>query len=366
MLNFLNRFKYFDIPLQVCAMLLAISGLALLYSTSLNSPGHLIFWRQLLFLAFGLIGFLFLSFFDYHTLTKANKIFYVLSLLVLLYLLFFGSLIRGGRRWLNFGFFYLQVAEFVKLVVILGLGRLLYLRRGQINSWTNLAWSFLYTAVPAVLIILEPDLGSALILFAVWGGILLISPIKKKFLIILLVIFLSFGGLTWKFLLKDFQKDRVRVFLNPRLDPRGRGYNVRQATIAVGSGQLFGQGLGQGLQSQNKFLPEQQTDFIFAASAEQVGFLGSFAILCLYFFFFFRLAKIITRAKDDLGMYLASGVFFVFFCHVVINIGMNIGLLPVTGIPLPFLSAGGSNLIVAFLMLGIVQNISLQSKTLRF
>lgn len=156
------------------------------------------------------------------------------------------------------------------------------------------------------------------------------------------------------------------VFLNPALDPKGRGYNVRQAAIAIGSGQITGRGLGQGLQGQNRFLPEWQTDFIFAAGSEEIGFLGSFSLLCLYFFLLLRLLKIAKRARDDLGMYIAGGVLLLFFCHLTINIGMNLGLLPVTGIPLPFLSAGGSSLVVGLAALGIAQNISLQSKALRF
>ena len=366
MLRFLKKFKYFDWPLQITTILLLAAGLALVYSTSLLSDGNPVFWRQVLFLALGLLAFLFFSFFDYHTLAKANKLFYVVIILALLYLLIFGQLIRGGRRWVDFGFFRFQPAEFVKLSVILGLARLLYLRRGRINSFSVLTCSFIYALIPAALIILEPDFGSALVILGLWVGIVLLSPIKKKFLAILFLCLIAISGVSWKFFLKDFQKDRMMVCLNPALDPKGRGYNVRQATIAVGSGQIFGRGLGQGLQGQNRFLPERQTDFIFAAGSEEIGFLGSFSLLCLYFFLLLRLLKIAKKARDDLGMYIAGGVLLLFFCHLTINIGMNLGLLPVTGIPLPFLSAGGSSLVVALAALGIAQNISLQSKALRF
>ena len=366
MFSFLNKFKYFDVALQIAIILLLLTGLALLYSTTISSNTSGVFLRQLVFVAIGVAGYLFFSFIDYHLLAKANRFGYVIFVILLLYLVVFGSAIRGGRRWITLGFFNFQPAEFVKLMVILGLARLLHLRRGQINSWGKIAWSLIYAGVPAGLIILEPDLGSALVILAVWAGILLMSPIKKKFLVVLLLIFLTVSGVTWKFFLKDFQKDRIVVFLDPALDPKGRGYNVRQATIAVGSGQIVGQGLGKGLQSQDKFLPEQQTDFIFAASSEQIGFLGDAALLGLYFFFFVRLIKITHAAKDDLGMYISAGVFFYFFTHVAVNVGMNIGLLPVTGIPLPFVSAGGSSLIAALIALGITQNIYMQSKALRF
>ncbi len=366
MIKFFSKFKYFDIPLQISSLLLALAGLAILYSMSLSSENIYIFWRQLIFFGIGIAAFLFFSFFDYHTLTKINRTAYIIFILLLTYLLLFGQVIRAGKRWISLGFASIQPAELVKIAIILGLARLLYLKRGQINSFRVTLWSLCYALLPAVLIILEPDIGSALVILGIWAGMLLISPIKKKFLAILFIIFLVFGSAAWKFVLKDFQKDRIMVFINPALDPKGRGYNVKQATIAIGSGQIFGKGLGKGLQSQNKFLPERQTDFIFAAAAEEIGFIGTGCLLLLYLFIFLRLKKIIRTAKDDLGMYIAAGTFFFLFFHILVNIGMNVGLVPVTGIPLPLLSAGGSSLIASLTALGIVQNVAMQSKALRF
>ncbi|MDE2312082.1 MAG: rod shape-determining protein RodA [Patescibacteria group bacterium] len=367
MWNFLKQFRYFDLPLLIIMLLVGAGGLALIYSSSISLDGSAGgFWRQAVFFAVGLLGYLFLSFYDYHSLAKQNRLIYLALVAVLAYLLIFGSIIRGGRRWIDLSFFRLQPAEFAKLIIILGLARLLYLKRGQINSVKQLILSFIYVLIPMLLILVEPDLGSAIVLLALWIGILLISPIQKKYLLAIFLGFALVSGVAWKFFLKDFQRDRILVFLNPELDPRGRGYNVRQATIAVGSGQIFGSGLGKGLQTQNKFLPEQQTDFAFAAAAEQVGFVGTGALLGLYLFMLGRLLLVAKRAKDDLGMYLAAGVFFLIFCHVVINAGMNLGLLPVTGIPLPLISAGGSSMLVTFLALGVAQNVSLQSKALRF
>ncbi|MBI5530159.1 MAG: rod shape-determining protein RodA [Candidatus Doudnabacteria bacterium] len=366
MLNFFNRFKYFDIPLLTATLLLALAGISILYSTTLSEDSNTLFYKQLIFLGIGFGGFLFLSFFNYRTLAKANRVIYVVMVGLLLYLEIFGSIVRGGRRWIDLGFFTFQPAEFVKLVVILGLARMLYLKRGQINSFTTLVWSLAYALVPAGLVILEPDLGSAIIILSLWLGIIMLSPIKKKFLVYLFISFVIISGLTWKFFLKEFQRDRIMVFINPELDPRGKGYNVKQATIAVGSGEFSGRGLGKGVQSQHKFLPERQTDFIFAASSEEIGFLGSMSLLGLFFFLLMRLYMIMKKAKDDLGMYIAGGILFFFFFHVIINVGMNIGLLPVTGIPLPFVSAGGSSLIVSLSALGVAQNIAIQSKALRF
>lgn len=363
---FLKRFKYFDIPLLLTSLILALAGIVILYSTTLSEESPILFYRQLVFLLAGLVLFFFTSLFDYHMLAKANRVIYVIFIGLLMYLGIFGSVVRGGRRWIDLGFFSFQPAEFVKLVVIFGLARLLYLKRGQINSFKTLLWSFAYALVPAGLVILEPDLGSAIIILGLWVGIILISPIKRRFLVYLFIAFLAISGITWKYFLKDFQKSRIQVFLNPELDPRGRGYNVRQATIAVGSGEILGRGLGKGIQSQHKFLPERQTDFIFAAASEEIGFLGSFSLLALFFVLFARIILIMQKTKDDLGMYIAGGVMFLFFFHVMINIGMNIGLLPVTGIPLPFVSAGGSSLLISMISLGVVQNIAIQSKTLRF
>lgn len=366
MLNFFGRLKYFDVPLLTTTLLLAISGLAILYGTTLSESGATIFFRQLIFVSIGLGTFFFVSFFDYHSLTKLNRVVYIIFIFLLAYLLVFGYTVKGSSRWIDLGFFRFQPAEFVKIIIILGLARLLYITRGQINSWKIIIWSFLYAVIPAGLIVVEPDLGSAIIVMSLWLGAILLSPIKKKYLVILFILFIAFAGLGWKFFLKPFQRDRILVFLNPDLDPRGRGYNVRQATIAVGSGQLIGRGLGKGVQSQHKFLPERQTDFIFAAASEEIGFLGSFSLIGLYFFLLIRLYKIMKSARDDLGMYVTGGVFFFFFFHVLINVGMNMGILPVTGIPLPFVSAGGSSLIVSFTALGLAQNVARQSKILRF
>jgi rod shape determining protein RodA len=254
----------------------------------------------------------------------------------------------------------------VKIAVIVGLSRWFYLKRGQINSWQNIIITFIFALIPASLIILQPDLGSALVIFGIWFGILLISPVKKKFIFYLFIAGAVVAFLSWHFVLGDFQKDRVRVFLNPAKELRGRGYNVRQAIIAVGNGQIFGQGLGKGLQNQLKFLPERHTDFIFAATSEEVGFVGAVLIVFLYFFMFMRLLKICREAKDDLGMYMCGGVLFMLLGQMPVNVGMNIGLMPVTGIPLPFLTYGGSSMLTALISLGIAQNVAEQSKVLRF
>lgn len=361
-----SRLKYFDTPLLIVSGLLLLIGLAVQYAVSVSGGTIEIFYRQLIFSVVGVGLFLFFAFYNYHRLSKLNRIAYLILILALIFLLLFGVQIRGSSRWIELGFFRLQPAELAKIIVGVGLARWLYLRRGQINSWKNFGITFLYAAIPAVLIFLEPDLGSAAIVMVVWFGLMLLSPLRKTYVIIFLLVAVVFGGVAWKFMLKDYQQQRIEVFLDSNKDPKGRGYNVRQAVIAVGSGEMFGRGLGRGLQSQLKFLPERQTDFIFASASEEIGFVGVTVLLFLYYLLFRRLMRIMKYARDDLAMYITGGILFLFFAQVLINIGMNIGLLPVTGIPLPFLTYGGSSLLVTCIALGIVQNIARQSKALRF
>ncbi|MDQ3018549.1 MAG: rod shape-determining protein RodA [bacterium] len=366
MAGFINRLKYYDVPLLIVSGLLLIAGLAIQYAVSLSGGTMQIFYRQLIFSVIGIVLFMILASYNYHKLAKINRIVYIILIGALLYLIIFGDPIRGSARWIDIGFFRLQPAELAKIVVGIGLSRWLYLKRGQINSWSNLVITFLYAAIPAVLILREPDLGSAMIVMSIWFGLLLISPVRRTFIVMFLIAAVIFSGVAWKYILHDYQQTRIEVFLDPDKDPKGKGYNVRQAIIAVGSGEFFGRGLGRGLQSQLKFLPERQTDFIFASASEEIGFVGCTALLVLYYLLFRRLLHIMRYARDDLAMYLTGSVLFLFIAQVVINVGMNIGLLPVTGIPLPFLTYGGSSLLVVCMALGIVQNVARQSRALRF
>lgn len=365
-MSIFRKLRYYDAPLLVASGLLLCIGLAIHYAISLSSGDLSQFWRQLVYsMGFLLVIFLVANY-NYQILSKYNKLFYPILLLLLIYLILFGDPIRGSARWIDFGIFQLQPAELAKIVVGIGLSRWLYLNRGQINSLKNIFVTFVYAAIPAGLIFFEPDLGSSLIVMAIWFGLILLSPIKKIYLAGLVVVALMIAGLGWQFVLQDYQRERVAVFLNPDLDPQGKGYNVRQATIAVGSGQLFGRGLGQGVQSSLRFLPEKHTDFVFAAIGEEVGLVGLLVIIGLFVVLLRRLLFIMQKAKDGLARYLSGAVFFLFLTQITINIGMNLGLLPVTGIPLPFLTAGGSTMLVSAIALGVVQNIARQSQSLRF
>jgi rod shape determining protein RodA len=366
MLSFLDKIKFYDLPLLIVSGLLLSAGLAIQYAISLGENNLEQFWRQCAYAAMAIVVFLLLANYNYQRLAKNNRFIYPILLLSLIYLLLFGDPIRGSARWIDFGFFQLQPAELAKMIVGVGLARWLYVNRGQINSWRNIALTFVYAAIPAVLIFFEPDLGSSLVLMGIWFGLILISPARKIYIVALLIIAMVVTGLGWQFVLRDYQRQRVEVFLNPDKDPQGQGYNVRQAMIAVGSGQWFGRGLGQGVQSGLRFLPEKHTDFVFAAASEEIGLVGSVSILALFIILLTRLLVIMRRARDDLAMYMAGAVLFYFSIQITINLGMNLGLLPVTGIPLPLLTAGGSSMLVTAIALGIAQNIAKQSRFLRF
>lgn len=345
--------------------MLLLLGLLMIYSTTLESNQNLLL-RQAVFAFVGLVGMFTLAFFDYRNFKKATGWLYLLILAALIFVLLFGPAIRGSARWIDFGFFRFQPAEFAKLVMVIVMAKFLDRQKEKIRAFRYVFLSLVYVSIPVLLVLLEPDLGSAIVIFLTWFGMLMFSKINKGHLLLLFVGFLIVAVLAWSFVLQDYQRQRVFTFLNPSADPLGEGYNTLQSIIAVGSGEFFGRGLGRGLQSQLKFLPERQTDFIFASTAEELGLLGALVIIALFLVLFIRLIKLMTRSRDDFGMYLALGVFFMFLVQVVINIGMNIGLLPITGIPLPLISLGGSSLITVFLSLGIIQSVVARQKAVKF
>jgi rod shape determining protein RodA len=226
----------------------------------------------------------------------------------------------------------------------------------------NIIKSGLLAAVFIVPVLLQPDLGSVMILSALWFFLLIISGLRRRYLISLLAIFLIIGTLAWFFVLKDYQRERLVTFINPASDPLDAGYNIAQATIAIGSGQLWGRGIGFGSQSQLRFLPESHTDFIFAVIAEEMGFVILVLILALFIFYFYRGIKIAKLARDNFTSFLAVGAIILFAVQDFINIGMNMGIMPVTGVPLTFLSYGGSSLLASFILVGILQSINIRNK----
>jgi rod shape determining protein RodA len=270
----------------------------------------------------------------------------------------------GSTRWIDFGFFNFQPSEIFKIILVLSLSHFL-VRKEEISTIDFLIYLGMI-ALPVILVLLEPDLGTALIYVII--GIFLFLACRTR------EIYLLFSGLLiailmpifWFFILRPYQRERILTFLDPQHDPFGSGYNVLQSTISVGSGGWLGRGLGHGLQSQLNFLPIAHTDFIFASLAEELGFIGAGLLLILFLVLIFRLVSIGVLAKDALGRYIAFGVAVMILFQVLINVGMNIGIMPVTGIPLPLISHGGSSLFSTMIALGIVGSIFIRRKTISF
>ncbi len=335
------------------ASILVIVCLSLLIIFSID-PG--LFKSQLVFF---LVGFLFYFFFlklDINILKSLAVPLFVLSLLLLASTFIFGGVTRGSVRWIKIGFINLQSSEIVKPLLIAVFASLA--SSLDINKLKSLIYLVLSLLPPLFLIFKQPDLGSSMVVFFIWLAILIAVGIKKVYTLTGLLLFGITGPLLWQFL-KPYQKQRIFTFLNPDFDPLGSGYHLLQSIITVGSGQFMGKGLGLGTQSQLNFLPERHTDFIFASFAEELGFLGASLLMVFYFLLLWRILVIAQESQDRFAGLICVGVFAMIFFQLTINIGMNLGLLPITGVTLPLFSAGGSSLVATLTGLGMVTNISL-------
>lgn len=345
-----------DWLLLIAALLLLSVGMLALYSFSETVTGNVYFGRQVLFAGLGFGLMLFVGALDYRHIARMSTFLYFVTLGVLVLVLLVGEPVRGTVGWLSFFGFQVQPVEFAKLILIIFLASFISKKRSELGEWTRLIASLFLVAVMILCVLKQPDLGSSLVLMFIWGAMILVSGIRFKHLAVLALLgsVLLFVG--W-LLLADYQKARLETFLNPELDPRGSGYNVLQSMVAVGSGGLWGKGVGHGSQSQLNFLPEKHTDFIYAVIVEELGLVGGMLILFLYGLLLFRIERIARSARDNAGYLIAVGLFAYFFIQIVINLGMNIGLLPVTGLPAPFLSYGGSSLMASFIALGLLLSI---------
>ncbi|MBU4125487.1 rod shape-determining protein RodA [Patescibacteria group bacterium] len=356
--------KNFDWILFVSILFLVCFGLIEIYSIALgqNEIDLLNFKKQIFFIGAGVAVLLIFAFWDYYTLRSYGVYFYLFGALLLLFVLFFGETIRGTKGWFSVLGFGLQPVEFIKFILILFLARYFSSASLNINPLKHLVITGAGTFIFIALVLLQPDFGSALILFFVWFVMVALAGFKKKYFIVIILILsiLMAGG--WSFLFKDYQKQRIVTFINPSQSPLKQGYNVAQAIIAVGSGGLAGRGLGFGSQSQLKFLPEAQTDFIFAVVAEELGFLGAFLVLMFFAVFFYRCLTALKNVNNDFGVFFILGSMSLIFIEMFINIGMNIGLLPIIGISLPFLSYGGSAMLSKLMIVGVVESIIIRSK----
>lgn len=340
-------------PILVSSLLLISIGILVIYSSSFELS-----LQQFIYTLIGVMLFVFVSHFDFPLFEKFIKPLYFFTILLLIVVYILGIETRGSIRWIPVGFFNIQPSEFAKPVLILLLA--LFWSR-NVPSWNNIFKSFLWIFPIIFLIFKQPDLGSTLTLIAIWVGMLFTSSVSIKKIIILVLIAVLVLPTSWVFL-RDYQKQRITAFLQPTVDPLGRGYNLIQSTIAVGSGQILGRGLGRGTQSRLQFLPEFRTDFIFASIAEEMGFVGSLIILSIYLFLLTYCLKIASETNDRFNFSLIVGVLSMLIFQIFVNIGMNVGILPITGITLPLISYGGSSLIATFFCLGIVASVANKKK----
>ncbi len=341
-----------DWVLFSASLLLCAAGLVTMNSFS---GENYFFERQLIWVGVSVVIFFILSFFDFRFLKKTNIIIslFILSVLVLLFTLLFGDVFLGAQSWIDVGVFSVQTSDPIKIVMLLLLAKYFSRRHVEIANYKHILISGVYTAIIAILVFLQPDFGSAIIILSLWLGMTFAAGISQKHLLIIILIGIFTAGGLWTFVFEDYQKDRIITFLNPLTDLQGAGYNAYQSQVAVGSGELMGKGIGGGTQSRLEFLPEYETDFIFAAFAEEWGFFGVVLLLMLYGVIIWRILRDSLYGASNFETLFGIGIAILFMSHFTIHVGMNIGLLPVTGTTLPFMSYGGSHLITEFTALGI-------------
>jgi rod shape determining protein RodA len=359
---FLRLFKNIDWLLFSSAFLIAVGGLV-----TMNSfvGENYFFEKQTIWLSVSVAVFFILSLFDFRFLRRTGVIvsLFLVSCFLLISLFVIGSVFQGAQRWLDLGFFSFQVSDPIKLVVILILAKYFTRRHIEISQIRHILVSGFYVFVIALLVFLQPDFGSAIIISSIWLGMVLVSGISKKHL---LAVFLAGAVsflLLWTFALGDFQKQRIMTFLQPTADPQGAGYHAIQSTIAVGSGQMLGKGIGYGTQSKLRFLPEYQTDFIFAAFAEEWGFIGVILLFGLFAVVIGRILWNGLHGATNFEILFGAGLAIYLMAHFIVHVGMNVGLLPVTGTTLPFMSYGGSHLLTEFAGLGILMGMRRYNRT---
>src|SRR3989338_3209217 len=350
--RFTNR-MHIDWHMFVPAILISLAGLVTMNSFS---GENYFFFRQNIWLLVSIVVFVAAATVDWRFLrqTKVLVPIFVLTLMVLLALLLAGQATRGVQSWFQFGTFAFQPSDPAKLVIILMLSKYFSRRHIEIRNLRHILVSGAYAFLMFVLIFLQPDLGGALVIAGIWLGMVLVSGISKKHLAFVALLGAVVSLVLWMFIFAPYQKARIISFIHPLADVRGAGYNAYQSTIAVGSGGVFGKGVGQGSQSRLQFLPEYETDFIFAAFVEEWGFIGALIIFALFALVIGRIIIAAMHGVSNFETLFGAGLAIFFMSHLAINIGMNIGILPVTGIPLPFMSYGGSHLVTEFAGLGIL------------
>jgi rod shape determining protein RodA len=354
-----RSYRDLDWPLLLITLIICGLGVLQIYSATRDTRWEDAWWKQLIWIGVALALMWVVTSIDYHTLLGQIPLLYTLSVTALVGVLLAGRLVFGSRRWIKVLGVNLQVSEFVKLVIILVVARYVSeLRSDEIKPRDLLKLGGL-VGIPAMLVISQPDLGTGLTYLPILAVGILIAGVQWRYLAIVALV----GALTlpvgW-YLLKDYQRQRLVTFLDPSGDPRGAGYQVIQSKIAVGDGGVWGRGVTRGTQTQLRFLPATHTDLIFSSFAEEHGFVGVVVVLSLYFLLLMQIVQNAQMAPDRAGMYVCMGVAALLLFHVLVNVGMVVGRMPVTGIPLPLMSSGGSNMFTVFMMLGLVNNVRLR------
>lgn len=351
-----------DWSLFILPTLLSFLGIVFIFSVT-YSQKPLLMISQIIYFIIGLVIALLLAFFDYRNLRGLAPILYGILIVLLIAVLFLGSHAFGAARWIDLKIFQLQPSEIGKVIILLFLARIF--AETKDFDFKKILLIVGIVLVPMILILMQPDFGTAMVFFAALLILLFFSNVKKIILLAVIAGLILAAPVGWHFL-KTYQKDRIYTFINPSKDPYGSGYNVAQAKITVGSGGLWGKGIGKGSQIQLNFLPVAHTDFIFASAAESIGFVGSTGLILLLIFLVTRMINVARASKDLFGYYFAIGWGLTLLFQMFINIGMNMGLVPVTGIPLPFVSSGGTSMFTNMAAIGILQSIYLRHRKISF
>lgn len=359
--------RNFDPILFVTTVVLVAYGVAMIQSATLRTGTS---WpsldslatRQMIFAVLGLLAMFLFARLDYRFLESFTIPLYIFIIVLLGGVFAVGYASLGAQRWIDLGIVGLQPSELAKIVVILTLAKFLSDHEGKMGHPVFVFLSILITALPIGLIYLQPDLGTALVVMAIWLGMMVVIGLPVIYFVAGIAVSVPATILAWQFLLKDYMRDRFLIFLNPESDPLGQGYNILQARISIGSGGWFGQGFGSGIQSQLHYLRVPHTDFIFSVVSEEFGFFGAISLCLLLFIIIWRNLHIASVAGETYGKMIATGTAAMLLFQVFVNTGMNMGIMPVTGIPLPFISSGGSSLVTILAGQGIVQSIVMRHK----
>ncbi len=350
-----------DWPLLTITLALCSLGVLQVYSATRDTVWRDAWWKQIIYVGAGFLVLWLTTKIDYHAALSQVPVLYGLSIAGLIAVYIFGVMVFGSRRWIPLpGGFHFQVSEFVKLVIILLVARYLTELRSERVEARDLLILGGLVGFPMLLVMKQPDLGTSLTYVPALAVGVFLAGLRWQYIVAIVVLCVLVVPLAWHFVLKDYQKERLISFVDPNRDPRGSGYQVIQSQIAVGSGGIWGKGVTRGYQTQLRFLPVPHTDFIFSAFAEEHGFVGVVVVLGLYFLLLMQIVQNAQAAPDRAGMFICMGVAAVLLFHVLVNAGMVVGRMPVTGIPLPLMSAGGSNTLSMFMMLGLVNNVRLR------